>query len=94
MVERFHWVLHDTITQYIHSTGTNWDVMLPFFLMAYRATPQCTTVQSILTTTWSRDGFTKPGKPKSQRLSGNTGCGSGSMTGKLKIQFNESVQGG
>jgi hypothetical protein len=39
MVERFHKVLHDWISHYIDSTGTNWDVVLPFFLMAYRETP-------------------------------------------------------
>ena len=32
MVERFHRVLHDSIAHYIDSTGTNWDVVLPFFL--------------------------------------------------------------
>jgi len=31
MVERFHRVLHDSIAHYIDSTGTNWDVVLPFF---------------------------------------------------------------
>jgi transposase InsO family protein len=43
MVERFHRVLHDSIAHYIDSTGTNWDVVLPFFLMAYRGTPHSTT---------------------------------------------------
>jgi transposase InsO family protein len=31
MVERFHRVFHDSIAPYIDSTGTNWDVVLPFF---------------------------------------------------------------
>jgi len=35
MVERFHRVLHDSIVHYTDSTGTNWDVVLLFFLMAY-----------------------------------------------------------
>ena len=35
-----------TIAHYIDSTGTNWDVVLPFFLMAYRATPHSTTTYS------------------------------------------------
>jgi len=43
MVERFYRVLHDSIAHYIDSTGTNWDVVLPFFLMAYRATLHSTT---------------------------------------------------
>jgi hypothetical protein len=43
MVERFHRVLHDSIAHYIDSTGTNWDVVLPLFLMAYRGTPHSTT---------------------------------------------------
>ena len=46
MVERFHRVLHDSIAHYIDSTSTNWDVVLPFFLMAYRATPHSTTTYS------------------------------------------------
>ena len=43
MVERFHRVLHDSTAHYIDSTGTNWDVELPFFLMANRATPHSMT---------------------------------------------------
>jgi hypothetical protein len=43
VVGRFHRVLHDSIAHYIDSTGTNWDVVLPFFLMVYRATPHSTT---------------------------------------------------
>ena len=46
MVERFHRVLHDSIAHYIDSTGTNWVAVLPFFLMAYRATPHSTTTYS------------------------------------------------
>jgi len=30
MVKIFHRVLHDSIAHYIDSTGTNWDVVLPF----------------------------------------------------------------
>jgi len=45
MVERFHRVHHDSIAHYIVSTGTNWDVVLPFFV-AYRATPHSTTQYS------------------------------------------------
>jgi hypothetical protein len=42
-VERFRRVLHDSSPHYIDITGTNWDVVLPFFLMAYRATLHITT---------------------------------------------------
>jgi transposase InsO family protein len=41
--ERVHRVLHDSIAHYIDSNSTNWDVVVPFFLMAYRATPHSTT---------------------------------------------------
>jgi transposase InsO family protein len=41
MVESFHRVLHGSIAHYIDSTGTNWNVVLPF-LMAYRGTPRST----------------------------------------------------
>ena len=59
MVERFHRDLHDSIAHYIDSTGTNWDVVLPFFYGLQSNTAQYDTLQSILSTTWSRDGFTK-----------------------------------
>jgi hypothetical protein len=41
-LKKLNRVLHDPIAYYIDSTGTNWDVILPFFLMAYR-TPHSTT---------------------------------------------------
>jgi hypothetical protein len=43
MIESSHRVLHDSMAHYVDSSGTNWDVVLPFFLMAYRATPHSTT---------------------------------------------------
>jgi hypothetical protein len=45
-MERFHKTLHDGLSHYIDSAGTNWDNVIPFFLMAYRATPNCTTAYS------------------------------------------------
>ena len=39
MVGRFHTVLNGSTAHYIDSIGTNWDVVLPVFLMGYRATP-------------------------------------------------------
>jgi len=66
MVERFHRVLHDSIAHYIDSTGTNWDVVLSFFYGLQSNTTQYDWVQSFLSTTWSRDGFTKRGRLKSQ----------------------------
>jgi transposase InsO family protein len=46
MVERFHKSLHDGMSHYINCNGTNWDVVVPFFLMAYRATPHSATKYS------------------------------------------------
>ena len=43
MVERLHNSLHAGLSHYVNSTHTNWDEVLPFFLMAYRATPNVTT---------------------------------------------------
>jgi hypothetical protein len=43
MVERFHRTLHTGWSHYINTANTNWDVLVPFFLMAYRATPNTTT---------------------------------------------------
>jgi transposase InsO family protein len=43
MVERNHKSLHDGMSHYVNATGTNWDTVVQFFLMAYRATPHGTT---------------------------------------------------
>ena len=42
MVERFHRSLHSGLSHYIDSANTNWDIVEPFFLMAYRSTPNTT----------------------------------------------------
>ena len=38
-VERWHRTMNRAIGFYVNSTGTNWDVLLPFFLMSYRSLP-------------------------------------------------------
>jgi len=43
MVERFHRSLHTGLSHYIEASHTNWDSIVPFYLMAYRATPNTTT---------------------------------------------------
>ena len=43
MVERFNRVLRDSNSQDIDSACINWDVVSPFLLIAYRATPHNTT---------------------------------------------------
>ena len=43
VVERWHRTLHTGISHYINSANTNWDTLVPFFLMAYRATPNTVT---------------------------------------------------
>ena len=43
MIERFHRPLHAGLSHYVKATHTNWDEVLPFFLTAYRATPNVTT---------------------------------------------------
>jgi len=42
-VERFHRSLHTGLAHYVDATNTNWDLFVPFYLMAYRATPNTTT---------------------------------------------------
>jgi len=39
ILERFHRSLHTAISHFINASHTNWDVVVPFYLMAYRATP-------------------------------------------------------
>jgi transposase InsO family protein len=43
VIERFHRTLNQALSHYVNATGINWDVVLPFCLMAYRATPHGTT---------------------------------------------------
>ena len=45
-VERFHKSLHNGLSHYNDSSNTNWNLLTPFYLMAYRATPNTTTVHS------------------------------------------------
>ena len=42
-IERWHRSLHVGLSHYVNSTHTNWDTLVPFFLMAYRATPNTVT---------------------------------------------------
>ena len=42
-LERWHRSLHMGISHYINASHTNWDVVVPFYLMAYRATPNTVT---------------------------------------------------
>jgi len=42
-IERWHRTLHTGISHYIISANTNWDTLVPFFLLAYRATPNTVT---------------------------------------------------
>ena len=43
MVERFHRSLHTSLSHYIDSANTNWEIVVQFYLMSYRATPHMTT---------------------------------------------------
>jgi len=43
VLERWHRALHDGMSHYVNSSHSNWDLDLPFYLMAYRATPHSTT---------------------------------------------------
>jgi transposase InsO family protein len=41
--ERFHKTMHQGLSHYVNDSGTNWDTLINFYLMAYRATPHGTT---------------------------------------------------
>jgi len=43
MIERWHKDIHTALSHYINSANTNWDTILPFFLIACRATPHSVT---------------------------------------------------
>jgi len=42
-IERLHRTLHKGLSHFVNSENNNWDVLVPFFLMASRATPNTTT---------------------------------------------------
>ena len=44
--ERWHRSLHTGLLHYINASHTNWDVVVPFYLIAYRATPNTVTIFS------------------------------------------------
>ena len=46
MIERLYRDLHAGLSHYVNSANTNWDILAPFFLIAHRATPHCTTKHS------------------------------------------------
>ena len=42
-VERLHRTLHTSLSHYLNNSHTDWNLKLPYFLLAYRATPHSTT---------------------------------------------------
>ena len=44
--ERYHKTMNQGLSHYVNASGTNWDTLIPFYLMAYRATPHGTSVYS------------------------------------------------
>ena len=45
-LERMHKTLAESLSHYVNSCGTNWDALVPFFLMAFRNLPHGTTKYS------------------------------------------------
>jgi len=43
MIERMHRDLHASLSHYVNSANTNWDILVPFYLKSHRATPHSTT---------------------------------------------------
>jgi len=43
IIERVHRDLHAGLSHYVNSTNTNWDILVPFYLMSRRASPHSTT---------------------------------------------------
>jgi transposase InsO family protein len=41
--ERFHQTLNRGLSYYVNASGTNWDTLIPFYLMAYNGTPHVST---------------------------------------------------
>ena len=39
MIERYHRSMNEGLSHYVNANGNNWDKLVPFYLMAYRATP-------------------------------------------------------
>ena len=45
-IERWHRSLHTGLSDYFNSANNNWDTLIPFYLMSYRATPNVVTGHS------------------------------------------------
>jgi len=46
-LERWHKDLHTALSHYINAANTNWDTIVPFFLIAHRAQPHSSTGYSL-----------------------------------------------
>jgi hypothetical protein len=42
MIERLHKTMNQGLSHYVNSAGTDWDTLIPFYMMAYRGTPHGT----------------------------------------------------
>jgi hypothetical protein len=52
VTERFHRSLHAGLSHYVNASHTNWDLQVPFYLMAYRATPNTVPFTSCMGERW------------------------------------------
>ena len=41
-VERLHKIMNQGLRHYVNSSGSNWDLLISYYLMEYRATPHGT----------------------------------------------------
>jgi hypothetical protein len=45
-IERLHKIMNQGLSHCVNSSGTDWDTLIPFYMMAYRGTPHGTDVFS------------------------------------------------
>ena len=61
-IERYLKTMNQGLSHYVNASGTNWDTLVPFYLMAYRATPHGTSGYSPTTCYTAEKSFCQPSR--------------------------------
>jgi hypothetical protein len=92
-MQKFLKTMHQGLSDYVNASGTNWDTLIPFYLMAYRATSHGSTGFSPYYLLHGRN----PTNYKEHHSKVVTRCNRdrpSSQVGKFKVQFEDGLQVG
>ena len=93
-IERYHKIMNQGLSQYVNASGTNCDTLIPFYLMAYRATPHGTSGYSPYYLLPGREMILPTSQHLKAKLTPEVRDRVLSQTGKLEILTSVSAQAG